>query len=105
MQECILDRVITIERHILEQQEKHPEAAGLLTSLLYDRAASDGTQAILDIEPQDLHQHTPLFIGNRRLVDLAEEFVRRPMPQAGRGVRPPGLGIPAWLCFWPSAAY
>ncbi|NIV39700.1 MAG: class 1 fructose-bisphosphatase, partial [Anaerolineae bacterium] len=33
-----MDRVVTIERHILEQQKQHPEATGVLTSLLYDLA-------------------------------------------------------------------
>lgn len=32
------DSVVTIERHILEQQQYHPEATGVLTSLLYDIA-------------------------------------------------------------------
>lgn len=32
------DRIITIERHILEEQQAHPEATGVLTSLLYDLA-------------------------------------------------------------------
>ena len=31
-------RIITIERHILEEQAQHPEATGTLTSLLYDLA-------------------------------------------------------------------
>jgi fructose-1,6-bisphosphatase I len=39
--------------------------------------ASDGQQPILDIEPTDLHQRTPLFIGNRELVEEAEAFVKR----------------------------
>lgn len=38
--------------------------------------ASDGCQNILDIQPQTLHQRTPLFIGNRDLVEKAEEFIR-----------------------------
>jgi fructose-1,6-bisphosphatase I len=38
--------------------------------------ASDGRQNILDIEPDALHQRTPLFIGNRDLVDKAEEYIR-----------------------------
>ncbi|OJX40831.1 MAG: fructose-bisphosphatase [Chloroflexi bacterium 44-23] len=33
-----IDTIITIERHILEQQSFHPEATGVLTSLLYDIA-------------------------------------------------------------------
>lgn len=38
---------------------------------------SDGRQNILDIQPTGLHQRTPLFIGNRDLVEKAEEFIRR----------------------------
>jgi fructose-1,6-bisphosphatase I len=34
----MVDKVITIERHILQQQRQHPEATGVLTSLLYDIA-------------------------------------------------------------------
>lgn len=33
-----INSVITIERHILEQQRTHPEATGVLTNLLYDIA-------------------------------------------------------------------
>jgi fructose-1,6-bisphosphatase I len=36
---------------------------------------SDGTHAILDIHPTSLHQRTPLFIGDRYLVEKAEEFI------------------------------
>jgi fructose-1,6-bisphosphatase I len=38
--------------------------------------ASDGHQPILDIQPTGLHQRTPLFIGNRDLVEKAEAFIR-----------------------------
>ncbi|MFC2055300.1 class 1 fructose-bisphosphatase [Chloroflexota bacterium] len=38
---------------------------------------SDGIQNILDIHPESLHQRTPLFIGNRELVEKAEEFLKR----------------------------
>lgn len=38
--------------------------------------ASDGHQSILDIQPTNLHQRTPLFIGNRDLVEKAEAFIR-----------------------------
>lgn len=38
--------------------------------------ASDGRRRILDIEPRSLHERTPLFIGNRELVEKAEEFIR-----------------------------
>lgn len=37
--------------------------------------ASDGRQNILNICPSFLHQRTPLFIGNRPLVEKAEEFI------------------------------
>jgi len=39
--------------------------------------ASDGRQRILDIVPQSLHQRTPLFIGNRALVETAERYIKR----------------------------
>jgi fructose-1,6-bisphosphatase I len=38
--------------------------------------ASDGRQAVLDIQPTSLHQRTPLFVGNRDLVEAAESFIR-----------------------------
>lgn len=37
--------------------------------------SSDGRHAILDIHPTSLHQRTPLFIGDRYLVEKAEEFI------------------------------
>ena len=39
-------------------------------------AASDGTQPILDIEPSELHQRVPLFVGSKELVDLVQEYIR-----------------------------
>jgi fructose-1,6-bisphosphatase I len=39
--------------------------------------ASDGRQPIEDIVPTSLHQRTPLFIGNRDLVEKAEVFIGR----------------------------
>lgn len=38
--------------------------------------ASDGIGDVLDIQPHALHQRTPLFIGNRELVESAEQFIR-----------------------------
>jgi fructose-1,6-bisphosphatase I len=38
--------------------------------------ASDGVGDILQIQPRTLHQRTPLFIGNRPLVEKAEQFIR-----------------------------
>jgi fructose-1,6-bisphosphatase I len=39
--------------------------------------ASDGRQSILDVDPVDLHQRTPLYIGNTELVKKAEEFIQQ----------------------------
>ncbi len=38
---------------------------------------SDGRRNILDIQPESLHQRTPLFIGHCELVEKAEEYIRR----------------------------
>ena len=39
--------------------------------------ASNGRQNILDIQPEALHQRTPLYIGSRELVEKAEECIRK----------------------------
>ena len=38
-------------------------------------AASDGHRRIMDIEPQGIHQRSPLFIGSKHEVELFEKFV------------------------------
>lgn len=38
--------------------------------------ASDGYRDILKIKPEELHQRTPLIIGNKKEVDLAEQFIQ-----------------------------
>ena len=38
--------------------------------------ASNGSGSILDIVPNNIHQRVPLFIGNRILVEKAEDFIR-----------------------------
>jgi fructose-1,6-bisphosphatase I len=38
--------------------------------------ASDGKGRILDIEPRDLHQRTPFFVGSLKMVETAESFIR-----------------------------
>jgi fructose-1,6-bisphosphatase I len=38
--------------------------------------ASDGVGDILDVAPHSLHQRTPMFVGNRDLVQRAEAFIR-----------------------------
>jgi fructose-1,6-bisphosphatase I len=67
---------------------KDPKAPTGKLRLLYEAAplafiaeqaggyASDGNGPILDIEPTSLHQRTPLFIGNRDLVEKVEELIR-----------------------------
>jgi fructose-1,6-bisphosphatase I len=40
-------------------------------------AASDGTQRILDIIPQELHQRVPLYIGSREDVEFAVSLLRQ----------------------------
>jgi fructose-1,6-bisphosphatase I len=37
--------------------------------------ASDGQQRILEIQPESLHQRTPLFIGSTVMVEKAESFL------------------------------
>jgi fructose-1,6-bisphosphatase I len=67
---------------------KDPKAPSGKLRLLYEAAplafiaeqaggyASDGRGPILDIEPTSLHQRTPLFIGNKELVEKVEELIR-----------------------------
>ncbi len=38
--------------------------------------ASDGFRRILDIQPTDIHQRTPLIIGSEEDVKIAEEFIQ-----------------------------
>ena len=37
---------------------------------------SNGEKSILEIQPENLHQRTPLFIGSYEDVKMAEEFLR-----------------------------
>jgi fructose-1,6-bisphosphatase len=39
--------------------------------------ASTGRGPILEVQPEDLHQRTPVFVGNRYLVEKAEEFIKK----------------------------
>ncbi|MCK5825552.1 MAG: class 1 fructose-bisphosphatase [Desulfuromusa sp.] len=39
-------------------------------------AASDGRQPILDIQPEQIHERSPVFIGSKKDVTLAEELIR-----------------------------
>src|SRR5215203_4651200 len=40
-----------------------------------DGKATDGTKAILDIQPKELHQRTPLFVGSVKMMEELEECV------------------------------
>ena len=39
--------------------------------------ASDGFNRILEIEPTELHQRVPFFVGNKEMVEKAEKFMAR----------------------------
>jgi fructose-1,6-bisphosphatase I len=43
--------------------------------------ASNGHGSILEIVPQELHERTPFIVGNRSLVEKAEQLIR----QGGKG--------------------
>jgi fructose-1,6-bisphosphatase I len=44
-------------------------------------AATNGESRILDIEPNDLHQRTPLFIGSKGDVDIATSMIGKPVAE------------------------
>lgn len=46
--------------------------------------ASDGFKRILDIKPQELHQRSPFFCGQKEMVAKAEEFMKR---KSSKGVK------------------
>ena len=51
---------------------------GTPMAMIFEQAggqATDGTRPILDIEPDSLHQRTPVFMGSTEFVDLAERYV------------------------------
>jgi fructose-1,6-bisphosphatase I len=39
-------------------------------------ASSDGTKSILDVEPTELHQRTPVYLGSKNLVAATEAALR-----------------------------
>jgi fructose-1,6-bisphosphatase I len=39
--------------------------------------ASTGEGPILEVEPRELHQRTPVYMGNRDLVEKAEEYIKK----------------------------
>jgi fructose-1,6-bisphosphatase I len=46
--------------------------------------ASDGRNRILEIQPEQLHQRTPLFIGSKHMVEKAEELMAEYSPAPSR---------------------
>lgn len=55
--------------------------------------ASDGIGDILDIQPYSLHQRVPLIVGNRDLVEKAEEYIRKYDPEWVEAYRPFREGV------------
>jgi len=43
-------------------------------------AATDGTQRVLDVQPTELHQRVPLFIGSKNEVELAGRIMNAQAP-------------------------
>ena len=43
--------------------------------------ASNGKSRILEIQPRDLHQRTPIFIGNTEMVEMVEAFIEESVEQ------------------------
>jgi fructose-1,6-bisphosphatase I len=41
--------------------------------------ASTGTQRVMDVQPTELHQRVPLFIGSKNMVDLALSMLQQPL--------------------------
>jgi fructose-1,6-bisphosphatase I len=39
--------------------------------------ATDGNKRIMELNPQKLHQRTPIFIGSKNMVVEAESFLRK----------------------------
>ncbi len=54
------------------QFEAHPVAAVIEAA---GGASSNGERSLLALEPSDLHQRTPLFVGNEELIDTLESSV------------------------------
>jgi fructose-1,6-bisphosphatase I len=44
-------------------------------------AAINGTDRILDINPRDLHERTPLYIGSKGDVEIAASMLGKPVPE------------------------
>jgi len=62
----------TPEGKLRLQFEGHPIAA-IVTAA--GGASTDGTQSLLDIDPDHIHQRAPLFVGNESLIERLEDAV------------------------------
>ncbi len=51
-------------------------------------AASDGRGPVLDLHPQEIHERTPVFIGCKEDVALAEELIRKHEAEPGEKEKP-----------------
>jgi fructose-1,6-bisphosphatase I len=63
--------------------------------------AADGHRRILDLQPEELHERTPLYIGSKHEVDLANEILRGGAVAAGLSA---GTGAYSVARVIPSAA-
>ncbi len=39
--------------------------------------ATDGERNILDIQPTELHQRSPFFVGSKKMVEKVHDFIRK----------------------------
>ncbi len=74
--------------YIYAAMPSHPKTPNGKLRLLYEcnplafiaeqagGAASDGVGRILDVKPQMLHQRTPFIVGNKKLVEKAQTFIK-----------------------------
>ena len=43
--------------------------------------AIDGSKRIMEIQPSDLHQRVPIYIGSKEAVDKVEQFLKEDLEQ------------------------
>ena len=57
--------------------------------------ASDGQRDVLHMEPRTLHERTPVYIGSREFVDLAESYLSQPQKSDGNQISAANRGVVA----------
>src|SRR5690606_37438297 len=57
--------------------------------------ATNGKQRILEIQPTELHQRTPILIGNTEMVEKVEEFIRLAEAREAKAVQEAEVGSAA----------